>query len=161
MIPFTNDSSIHNWSGHSLCSRRVLLLSNPGTGKSVFQFYLLARYLNPSLFTNAPLSGEIQFGSEKAPKVVIRHTPLERMEVWFLEQQIVRMCCGASIRTQHCTFSSPENQTTSNRSRTSFAIPYPQLQLFLPIEVVTTSTSSCVNDVHASVHRGRTVGDWT
>ena len=69
----------------------VLLLSNPGTGKSVFQYYLLARYLNPSLFKDAPLSGEIKFGSEVAPKVVIRHRPLEGMEVWFLEQQIVHV----------------------------------------------------------------------
>jgi len=30
--------------------RRLILLSNPGTGKSVFQFYMLARYLNPTLF---------------------------------------------------------------------------------------------------------------
>ena len=78
---------------------RVLLLSNPGTGKSVFQYYLLARYLNPSLFKDVPLPRHlIKFGSEAAPKVVIRHTPLVRMEVWFLEQQVVhiigsRMMC--------------------------------------------------------------------
>jgi hypothetical protein len=72
--------------------RRVLLLSNPGTGKSVFQFYLLARYLNPSLFMDAPMPRHlIKFGSKAAPKVVIRHTPLEGTEVWFLEQQIVHL----------------------------------------------------------------------
>jgi hypothetical protein len=72
--------------------RRVLLLSNPGTGKSVFQFYLLARYLNPSLFKDIPLPRDlIKFGPEAAPKVVIRHTPLVGMEVWFLEQQIVHL----------------------------------------------------------------------
>ena len=69
--------------------RRVLLLSNPGTGKSVFQFYLLARYLNPSLFTDAPLSGEIKFGSEVAPKVVVRHLPPFEFQVWFLDQRVV------------------------------------------------------------------------
>ena len=68
---------------------RVLLLSNPGTGKSAFQFYLLARYLNPSLFKDAPLSGEIKFGSEVAPKVVIRHLPQVGIEVWLVEQQVM------------------------------------------------------------------------
>ena len=70
--------------------RRVLLLSNPGTGKSVFQYYLLARYLNPSQFEDVPIPRHlIKFGSETAPKVVIRHIPLVGMEVWFLEQQVV------------------------------------------------------------------------
>ena len=78
---------------------RVLLLSNPGTGKSVFQFYLLARYLNPSLFTDAPLSGEIKFGSEVAPKVVIRHLPKVGIQVWFLTQQVVH-----SISTLRVSF---------------------------------------------------------
>ena len=78
---------------------RVLLLSNPGTGKSVFQYYLLARYLNPSLFADAPLSGEIKFGSEVAPKVIIRHVPQEGIEVWFLDKQVVH-----SISTLHVSF---------------------------------------------------------
>jgi hypothetical protein len=68
---------------------RVLLLGNPGTGKSVFQFYLLARYLNPPLFKDVPLRGLIKFGSEAAPKVVIRDTPGKPAEVWFLEQRVV------------------------------------------------------------------------
>ena len=73
---------------------RVLLLSNPGTGKSVFQYYLLARYLNPSLFKDVPLSGEIKFGSEAAPKVVIRHLPQVGIQVWFLAQQVVHTLDG-------------------------------------------------------------------
>lgn len=75
---------------------RVLLLGNPGTGKSVFQFYLLARYLNPSLFADAPLSGPIEFGSDAIPKVVVRHEPERRTRVWFLEQQVVQAISSTS-----------------------------------------------------------------
>lgn len=73
----------------------ILLISNPGTGKSVFQFYLLARYLNPSLFKDnkVPQPEQIMFGPklDEAPKVVIRHLPSQHMEVWFLEQQVVHV----------------------------------------------------------------------
>ena len=75
---------------------RVILISNPGTGKSVFQYYLLARYANPSLFkdNDVPPPETIEFGPRKggdAPKVVIRHVPKECMEVWFLEEQVVHV----------------------------------------------------------------------
>ena len=75
---------------------RVILISNPGTGKSAFQFYLLARYLSPALFkdNDVPPSKTIKFGPTKgseAPKVVIRHLPTVCMEVWFLEQQVVHV----------------------------------------------------------------------
>jgi hypothetical protein len=77
-------------------SLRVILISNPGTGKSVFQYYLLARYLNPSLFkdNDVPPPEEILFGPREggeAPKVVIRHMPTMCMEVWFLEHQVVHV----------------------------------------------------------------------
>ena len=75
---------------------RVILISNPGTGKSVFQYYLLTRYANPSLFkdNDVPPPETIKFGPRKggdAPKVVIRHLPTVRMEVWFLEEQVVHI----------------------------------------------------------------------
>ena len=77
-------------------SLRVILVSNPGTGKSVFQYYLLTRYLSPALFkdNDVPPPETINFGPTKggeAPKVVIRHLPTVRMEVWFLEQQVVHV----------------------------------------------------------------------
>ena len=81
---------------------RVILISNPGTGKSVFQYYLLARYANPSLFkdNDVPPPETIEFGPRKggdAPKVVIRHLPTECMEVWFLEEQVVHVISAANI----------------------------------------------------------------
>ena len=81
---------------------RVILISNPGTGKSVFQYYLLARYANPSLFkdNDVPPPETIEFGPRKggdAPKVVIRHLPTECMEVWFLEEQVVHIISAANI----------------------------------------------------------------
>ena len=49
--------------------RRVILISNPGTGKSVFQYYLLARYANPSLFedNDVPPPETIKFGHRHLP----------------------------------------------------------------------------------------------
>jgi hypothetical protein len=82
----------------------VLLLNNPGTGKSVFQFYLLARYLNPSQFEVAPPRPQKGQGTEATaeaveavPKVVIRHTHLKGMQVWFLEQQSVHFIEHANV----------------------------------------------------------------
>ena len=82
--------------------RRVILISNPGTGKSVFQYYLLARYANPSLFkdNDVPPPETIEFGPRKggdAPKVVIRHLPTVRMEVWFLEKQVVHVVTAKDV----------------------------------------------------------------
>jgi hypothetical protein len=69
---------------------RVLLLGNSGVGKSTFQFYLLARYMNPEHFQDmgsAPPSRRIQFGSAAPPKVVIRHLPgRDQFHVLFLEK---------------------------------------------------------------------------
>jgi hypothetical protein len=65
--------------------RRVCLISNPGTGKSTFQYYLLARYVKPSLFNDEPLNGPIRFGTDSPPEVVIRHIPQDGIEIWFLE----------------------------------------------------------------------------
>ena len=75
-------------------SRRVVLLSNPGTGKSVFQFYMLARFLNPALFAGdggqgpTPCDDEM-FGFAVPPKVVVRQVLGDTIQVWFLEQQVV------------------------------------------------------------------------
>jgi hypothetical protein len=82
--------------------RRVILISNPGTGKSVFQYYLLARYLNPSLFKDegVPPPKRVKFGPREggeAPKVVIRHMPTVGMEVWFLEKQVVHVVKAKNV----------------------------------------------------------------
>jgi hypothetical protein len=79
--------------------RKVLLISNPGTGKSAFQYYLLARYLNPSQYTDSELSGPVKFGHVIPPKVVIRHIPSGLSEVWFLEKRVVHIIerCNSSL----------------------------------------------------------------
>lgn len=77
--------------------KRVLLLGNRGVGTSTFQFYLLARYMNPEQFQDigsAPPDGPIQFGSAAPPKVVIRHLPGE-FQVLFLEK-----CVAHSVSSQ-------------------------------------------------------------
>ena len=81
---------------------RVILISNPGTGKSVFQYYLLARYLNPSIFKDegVPPPKRVKFGPREggeAPKVVIRHMPTVGMEVWFLEKQVVHVIKAKNV----------------------------------------------------------------
>ena len=75
-------------------SRRVVLLSNPGTGKSVFQFYMLARFLNPALFAGDGGQGPTPYGARTfgfavPPKVVVRQVLGDTIQVWFLEQQVV------------------------------------------------------------------------
>ena len=79
-------------------NKRVILLSNPGTGKSMFQYYLLARYLNPSLFKDdAPTPSKIKFGSTEPPKVIVRQLVDNSIEIWFLEQHVVHVICDGHI----------------------------------------------------------------
>jgi hypothetical protein len=65
--------------------RKVVLLSNPGTGKSMFQFYYLARLLNPTAFKD-PLPTDF-YGSSDIPKNIIRHTPGKSLRVINLEER--------------------------------------------------------------------------
>jgi len=48
---------------------RSVLIGNPGTGKSMFQFYYLARILRPDLFSDHKL--------QSPPKVILRQVALE------------------------------------------------------------------------------------
>jgi hypothetical protein len=81
---------------------RVILLSNPGTGKSVFQFYMLARFLNPALFAGdggheQKTSVVRKFGSATPPRVVVRQVLGSSIQVWFLEEQVVHIIIGKPI----------------------------------------------------------------
>jgi hypothetical protein len=60
-------------------SRRCVLIGNPGIGKSYFQFYYLARIMNPSLF--GPLPPDC-FGSTEPPRFVIRQEGTRRMTIY-------------------------------------------------------------------------------
>ena len=75
-------------------SRRVVLKGNPGTGTSAFQFYMLARFLNPVLFAGDDGHGQTPYGKRKfgfalPPKVVVRERLGRPTEVWFMKHQVV------------------------------------------------------------------------
>lgn len=67
----------------------VVLLSNPGTGKSMFQFYYLARLFNPSAFPD-PLPCDDRSNVEP-PEVVIRQVGTEEMQVFFVKARKVHV----------------------------------------------------------------------
>jgi hypothetical protein len=78
---------------------RVLLLGNSGVGKSMFQYYLLARYMNPAHFQDigsAPPTRRIRFGSAAPPKVVIRHLP-DKFHVLFLEKGVAHRVTSPEV----------------------------------------------------------------
>ena len=78
---------------------RVLLLGNSGVGKTMFQYYLLARYMNPALFDDmgSVLPVEpILFGSAAPPKVVIRHLPGE-FHVLFLDECVAHYVSSQEV----------------------------------------------------------------
>ena len=58
--------------------KRSVLIGNPGIGKSFFQYYYLARILNPSLF--GPLPPDC-YGSTTPPKIVIRQEGTAAMTI--------------------------------------------------------------------------------
>ena len=59
--------------------KRSALIGNPGIGKSFFQFYYLARIVNPDLY--GPLPPDC-FGSTAPPKIVIRQEGTASMTVF-------------------------------------------------------------------------------
>ena len=69
--------------------KRVVLLSNPGTGKSMFQFYYLARLLNPTAFHD-PLPPDSN-DSSIFPEVVIRQIGTIEMQVFFLKAKVAHV----------------------------------------------------------------------
>ena len=74
---------------------RTVLLSNPGTGKSMFQWYYLARLLNPDAFTDA-LTADSE-GRTDPPEVVIRQVGVSHMEIFFIKARVVHKVHIASL----------------------------------------------------------------
>jgi hypothetical protein len=60
-------------------SRRSILVGNPGTSKSFFQFYYLARIFNPLVFGSLPKDS---FGSTDPPDVVVRQICGFHLEIY-------------------------------------------------------------------------------
>jgi hypothetical protein len=127
--------------------RRVILISNPGTGKSVFQYYLLARYLNPSLFKDegVPPPKRVKFGPREggeAPKVVIRHMPNVGMEVWFLEQQVVHIVKAKNVDISVLNCFDPETTMYFfEPGETTGIEPYGRVNAFSTLETVSPDLS--------------------
>ena len=81
-------------------TKRVVLVSNPGTGKSIFQFYYLARLLNPAAFED-PLPPDSS-GSSSIPEVVIRQIGVGEMQVFFLKAKIAHLIQPVNKRVLRC-----------------------------------------------------------
>ena len=64
--------------------KRTVLSSNPGVGKSMFQFYYLARICNQQLLQSEPLPPD-SYGSTEPPEVVIRQVGDEDMFIYFIK----------------------------------------------------------------------------
>jgi hypothetical protein len=65
-------------------SHNAILLGNPGIGKSWFQFYYLARILNPDLGTLPPDMD----GSCDPPEVIIREVCGKDIQIYFVKEKI-------------------------------------------------------------------------
>ena len=76
---------------------RNVLIGNPGIGKSFFQYYYLARILNPSLF--GPLPPDC-YGSTTPPKIVIRQEGTAAMTIFDIanrQAEVVNGCPGTLL----------------------------------------------------------------
>ena len=67
---------------------RSVLLGSPGTGKSFFQFYYLARIMNPEKF--GPLPPD-HLGSTKPPRIVIRQVGDSNFIVYDIEEKAAEL----------------------------------------------------------------------
>ena len=77
---------------------RCLLIGNPWVGKSLFQFYYLARIMNPKLFGDLPPDLN---GCTAAPKVVIRQVG-HKMTVYDIENRAAYPKCDVIfLRTRY------------------------------------------------------------
>jgi len=63
-------------------NHRVILLGNPGISKSIFQYFMLHRFLS-----GAPLPPD-SFGSTQAPKIIIRQVRTQ-FQIWDLQKGTV------------------------------------------------------------------------
>lgn len=74
--------------------RNVVLISNPGTGKSMFQLYYLAHLLNPAL-------GQLP-DVLPSPEVIVRQIGQSSFSVYFLQDRIAHEIYSCSIGVLKC-----------------------------------------------------------
>ena len=79
--------------------KRSALIGNPGVGKSFFQFYYLARIMNPDLY--GPLPPDC-FGSTDPPKIVIRQEGTASMSVFDIANRKADKIQGYPITVFDC-----------------------------------------------------------
>ena len=77
---------------------RCVLIGNPGIGKSQFQFYYLARIMNPDLFGPLPPDSN---GCTDAPKIVIRQVD-NAMTIYDIERRVAYESTTASRELLKC-----------------------------------------------------------
>ena len=80
-------------------NKRSVLIGNPGIGKSFFQYYYLARILNPSLF--GPLPPDC-YGSTTPPKIVIRQEGTDAMTIFDIANRQAESVIGCPKRLLGC-----------------------------------------------------------
>ena len=80
-------------------NERSVLIGNPGIGKSFFQYYYLARIMNPSLF--GPLPPDC-YGSTAPPKIVIRQEGTVRMTIYDIANRQAEKVMGCPIDVLDC-----------------------------------------------------------
>jgi len=61
-----------------------ILIGNPGTSKSMFQYYYLARLLNPDIFDPLPIKSN---GSQSIPNVIIIQKGVSRMTINLIKEK--------------------------------------------------------------------------
>jgi hypothetical protein len=79
--------------------RKLVLIGNPGTGKSWFQYYYLARLLNPSLL--GPLPPDCN-ESLAPPKIVIRQVGTSNMTIFDIENRTAENAIDVSGMLLEC-----------------------------------------------------------
>lgn len=72
---------------------RCVMIGNPGIGKSQFQFYYLARIMNPDLFGELPPDYN---GCTDSPKIVVRQDGVD-MTVYDIENRVAYKCVASKL----------------------------------------------------------------
>ena len=100
-------------------NKRSVLIGNPGIGKSFFQYYYLARILNPSLF--GPLPPDC-YGSTTPPKIVIRQEGTAAMTIFDIANRQAEIVAGCPSTLLRCF--DPETSLYLMEPEVSMAEPF-------------------------------------
>ena len=142
-------------------NHRSVLIGNPGIGKSFFQYYYLARILNPSLF--GPLPPDC-YGSTSPPKIVIRQEGTAAMTIFDIANRQAEIVIGCPKRLLGCF--DPETSLYLMEPGISVAEPFIGGLLIPTLATVSPNPAQykefCKNGgiVHACFHSSGVACDW-